>query len=305
MLIATKDVRDWKDLQNKVAQLFSEMGYHVETPKVVPLAGRGQKEVDVYVEDLRLSVPHRILIECKHWAVPVSQDTVHSMLTVTQGAGANTALIVSKVGFQSGAGEAATSTPINLCSFEELQHRFGNEWYLRQQERLAPIKQELLQIDRLFLDDGSGPTGVINLIRFGAVGTQGELLALLAKARRFVLSLFGMPRSYDVPGPIDLTVDKSFDGHVIDKDGLEVVRLADVREAFAWALSTGRSLIDAYTELQVRTHKAFDLLITEEQESAWSAGMSRLREDMPLRCLKDRLPDGEYKRLLNLALAQR
>jgi predicted Mrr-cat superfamily restriction endonuclease len=110
LLIPTDQITDWQDLQNKVAQLFAEMGYRTTTPKVVDLAGRGRKEVDVYIEDPRASVNQIILIECKLWNTPVSQDTVHSMHTVMSGSGANTGFIVSKAGFQSGAHEAAAKT---------------------------------------------------------------------------------------------------------------------------------------------------------------------------------------------------
>lgn len=63
MLIPTENIRDWKDLQDKVADLFREMGYEVHSPHVVQHV-RGSKEVDVYVRDPRTSVPHVILIEC-------------------------------------------------------------------------------------------------------------------------------------------------------------------------------------------------------------------------------------------------
>jgi len=55
MLIPTSDIADWRDLQDKVAMFFAEMGYQTKSPRLVDLAGRGRKEIDVYVEDEQAS----------------------------------------------------------------------------------------------------------------------------------------------------------------------------------------------------------------------------------------------------------
>ncbi|MCC8959487.1 restriction endonuclease [Bradyrhizobium sp. Pear77] len=123
MFIPTSQLKDWRDLQDKVAMLFREMGYDAVTPLTVKLAGRGSKEVDVYIHDPRASVNQVMLVECKYWESPVPQDTVHSFHTIMSGAGANTGFIISKVGFQSGAYEAASSTNIHLLSWDELQRK--------------------------------------------------------------------------------------------------------------------------------------------------------------------------------------
>jgi hypothetical protein len=56
--------------------LFREMGYDAITPSTVNLAGRGEKEVDVYIHDRRASVNQIMLAECKFWESAVPQDTV-------------------------------------------------------------------------------------------------------------------------------------------------------------------------------------------------------------------------------------
>lgn len=48
MLIPTGAIRDWRDLQDKLADLFREMGYEVRSPHVVDMV-RGRKEIDVHV----------------------------------------------------------------------------------------------------------------------------------------------------------------------------------------------------------------------------------------------------------------
>jgi hypothetical protein len=130
LLIPTSQIKNWRDLQDKVAMLFREMGYDATTPFTVDLAGRGKKEVDVYIHDPRASVNQIMLAECKFWETAVPQDAVHSFHTVMSGAGANTGFIISKVGFQSGAHEAAKNTNIHLLTWDDLQHKFGRQWYL-------------------------------------------------------------------------------------------------------------------------------------------------------------------------------
>ena len=145
-------VTDWQDLQAKVAQLFAEMDYEVETPKLVNLAGRGKKEVDVWVRDPMASINQIYLIECKFWNTKVPQDTVHGFKTVMEGAGANTGFIISKLGFQSGAYEAIRFTNIHLLTFEELQHRYGSEWFRKQKSKLERLVPKLREAQHLHLD---------------------------------------------------------------------------------------------------------------------------------------------------------
>ena len=148
MLIPTSDIEDWRDLQNKVAMLFTEMGYYAESPHTVELAGRGKKEVDVYIRDDRASVNQIMLVECKFWTQRISQETVHSMITVMGGAGANTGFIISKNGFQAGAREAARSTNIHLLTWDELQQKFGRQWFAYKSELLEKVLYPVHPISR-------------------------------------------------------------------------------------------------------------------------------------------------------------
>ena len=78
----------WQDLQNFVGKLFSEIGYAVEVSKVISLV-RGNKEIDVFVQDTKSEYGTTFLIECKHWSKPVNQETVHAFHTIMNDAGAN------------------------------------------------------------------------------------------------------------------------------------------------------------------------------------------------------------------------
>lgn len=305
MLIPTSDISDWKDLQNRVAMLFREMGYVAETPFLVELAGRGKKEVDVYIVDPRTSVPHVIIAECKLWSTPVSQDTVHSMFTVMQGCGANTGLIVSKVGFQSGAGEAAANSNIRLLTWEDLQQAYGHEWFLRQKERVAPLQHQLHLIDRDYLDQWETPKTIMNMMPFKRMGRLGDLYDVLMDGRIVQFAMRGGPKSYDQAGPIEVTVDESHPQAVSNCQGVPVVRLADVRAYFEWILTQAQSVIDRYEALFSKTRADFDNLEDEEIDNAFAESSDDITEEMPVRILKQHIGEEEYARLFSLLRSRR
>lgn len=141
-MIFNKRPESWQDLQNMVGQLFNEVGFHVEVSKTVELV-RGKKEIDVFVQDTINEYKPIFLIECKYWAKPVSQETVHSFHTVINDFGANFGFIVSKNGFQSGAYEAAKSTNIRLVSLEELEDEYHSKWQSGMIKRFLPIADKL------------------------------------------------------------------------------------------------------------------------------------------------------------------
>jgi hypothetical protein len=272
MLIPTSAISDWRDLQNKVAMLFREMGYVAQTPFSVQLAGRGSKEVDVHIVDPRTSVPHVIIAECKHWSTPVPQDTVHSMLTIMQGCGANTGLIISSAGFQSGAGEAAAHSNIRLLTWEDLQQAYGHEWFLRQKERIAPLQDRLRLIDGTYLDQWETPRTITNLMPF-------------ERMRR-------LPELYDI---LD-----DYPGAVPDRRGMPVIRLADVRAYFEWIGSSAQSVIDRYEALSSKTRADLESLGEEEIDRAFAHSLDAITEEMPVRVLKQHVGEEEYARLLRL-----
>lgn len=132
----------WKDLQDYVGQLFSEMGYHVEIAKTIDLV-RGKKEVDVYVRDTNAAYQPTFLIECKHWNSSVPQEVVHSFHTVIEAFGGNFGFIVAKSGFQEGAYEAAKSTNIRLVSLTELEREYYAQWQHGMVSRYLPLADHL------------------------------------------------------------------------------------------------------------------------------------------------------------------
>jgi hypothetical protein len=118
---------NWKELQIKTSQLLSDIGYNCEIEKDIETV-RGIVNVDVYAEKNN-SQPNQVLItECKNWNNNVPKSVVHSFRTVVNDFGANFGIIVSKMGFQSGAIEAAKKSNILLFSWSEFQEYFKLEW---------------------------------------------------------------------------------------------------------------------------------------------------------------------------------
>ncbi len=117
----------WRDLQEEVRQVLEDCGQHAECNKSVSLV-RGSVNVDVWAEDKSRNPKIVTIIECKYWAKPIPKTVVHALKTVLDDSGANIGIIVSKQGFQSGAIEAATFTPIMLLNWQEFSAMYIDEW---------------------------------------------------------------------------------------------------------------------------------------------------------------------------------
>jgi hypothetical protein len=78
--------------------------------------------------------------ECKNWRVNIPKEVVHAFRTVVQEAGANRGYVISRVGFQHGAGEAAKSTNIELVTFAEFQSVYFPKWW---KKRLLDMEKDL------------------------------------------------------------------------------------------------------------------------------------------------------------------
>lgn len=142
MSIFDRDPANWEELQNMTGQLFEEIGCEVAIGKRV-VNVRGAKEIDVFVRDTAATPSAVYLCECKLWRRPVPQEVVHSFRTVMADVGAHRGFIISGVGFQAGAFEAATNTNIDLVTFGELQRVFTNRWRVNMGERLMPFADRL------------------------------------------------------------------------------------------------------------------------------------------------------------------
>jgi restriction system protein len=133
----------WKDLEESVARILRECGFHVEVGKSVKSA-RGSVEFDVYARDGPNSPPVTLIVECKHWGRAVPQGEVHKFRTTMADVGANIGFLVSSTGFQSGARDAALYSNIRLVDWEEFQSAFVERWY--QHFMLEVIREEARRV---------------------------------------------------------------------------------------------------------------------------------------------------------------
>lgn len=127
-LIASATPERWEELEELVTAILNEAGMTAKRQVTLDLP-RGDVDVDVYAEETVDGIVHRTVCECKNWKTNIPKDVVHAFRTVMQETGANRGYIISRMGFQSGAVEAAKATNINLVTFEEFQQRYFDKWY--------------------------------------------------------------------------------------------------------------------------------------------------------------------------------
>lgn len=119
--------KDWKDLQIRVAKIFSDMGYDAEIEKDLALV-RGKVNVDVFATRKILNTEETQIAECKYWTTAVPKTVVHSVRTILSDYGANTGYIISRKGFQEGAYEAVQNSNLHLFDFNQFQTEFRTQW---------------------------------------------------------------------------------------------------------------------------------------------------------------------------------
>ncbi|MEP1080353.1 restriction endonuclease [Leptolyngbya sp. PL-A3] len=127
-MIFDREPSTWQELQNFVAQVFTEIGCDAKIEHSLTTV-RGSINIDVYVEDKIGNLPLIYLCECKHWNSRVPKSIVHSFRSVVSDVGANRGLIISKTGFQAGAFQAAEHSIIELLTWDAFQKHFMSDGY--------------------------------------------------------------------------------------------------------------------------------------------------------------------------------
>lgn len=114
--------RDWKDLQIKVKEIYTNLGCEVEE-EVQIKGARTKHKIDVLATFEFGGQKYRTVIECKYWNTKVKKSQVSSLIGVLADIGAEKGIIVSKMGFQRGAHRLAVYTNIELLTFDELRRK--------------------------------------------------------------------------------------------------------------------------------------------------------------------------------------
>lgn len=128
-----------------VAQAFEEMGYQSNRSYDVATV-RGTVNIDVHALKTSTPIPTVVLCECKHWNKAVDQSVVYAFRAICADIGAHFGLIISKVGFQSGATETRSATNIHLLDFYEFQETFFDEWRTGIFMKFAQMSEQLLPL---------------------------------------------------------------------------------------------------------------------------------------------------------------
>ena len=170
-MIYKNEPTDWKDLQQKVCDVFRVCGCDATVEQTIQTV-RGKVDVDVHVIDPSVSPNLTYLCECKFWNTPVPKSVVHGFRTVVSDYGAHVGFIISKEGFQSGAYEAAQNSNIKLVDWFEFQSIYVERWKEGRYAGHRQLFEDLFE----YYDFLSAPIG--NAIR-GREDRMSEYSALL------------------------------------------------------------------------------------------------------------------------------
>ena len=132
----------WQDLEAHVHQAFEEMGYEAYRDHELETV-RGRVRVDVYAVKRSTPIPTVVVCECKYWKKAVDQNIVYALRSVCADVGSHFGLVISKIGFQSGAVETREATNVHLLNFSEFQATYFSEWKTVIFMRFAAMTDEL------------------------------------------------------------------------------------------------------------------------------------------------------------------
>lgn len=299
MLIPTEAVANWKDLQNKVATLFHEMGYAATVEETLELRNGAKAEIDVVVRDQSASVAKLYLIECKYWDQSIPRAAVQAFKMDIWESGANFGLFVSKLGYQPGADIAAKNTNITLLTFAALQHTFGDEWFRIKRETMDKKAREIRNIHHTYFDQ-SNPSTIHNSVFFFQPdhAKQFALMQLWA-SELIVTANYIHPESYSDTSPVMVSecLTEPWRYEQINRDaGFKTYRSA--REFFDYVCGGMDKFLEAFYVLEKDAHSAFERLPEEEQFVLFDASFRELVEETPIRVFKDALGT-QYDRLIS------
>jgi restriction system protein len=105
----------WKTYQEQAAQFFTHLGLLAAIEERIS-GVRGEHNVDVLVTGKVHGLDLRWIVECKDWASNVPKEKVLALFAIVQDTGADKGILLSEVGFQSGAIKVSRNTNVLLTS---------------------------------------------------------------------------------------------------------------------------------------------------------------------------------------------
>ncbi len=128
MKLTTSQPKDWKDLQNRVAEILKECNFNVEIEKKAETA-RGKVELDVYAEEKIKGRKYSIVCECKYWKANIPQNIIHGFRSVVSDLGCNIGYVITTSDFQSGSKSTSEYSNVELLTWENFQSLFFESWF--------------------------------------------------------------------------------------------------------------------------------------------------------------------------------
>lgn len=117
---------DWKAYQEAAAAFFRTLGADAKT-NVRVKGVRTHHDIDVRVRSHHIGFDVTWLVECKRWQTRISKLHVLALREIVADVGADRGVILSEVGFQSGALEAAALTNVHATSLATLRRTASAE----------------------------------------------------------------------------------------------------------------------------------------------------------------------------------
>ena len=118
----------WKKYQEDAASYFRSLGLDASTDITVR-GVRTSHDIDVLVKSQHAGFDIIWLIECKHWKTPVNKLHVLALREIVADVGADRGILLSEVGFQSGAKEAANLTNVQVTSINQMRETASSSIY--------------------------------------------------------------------------------------------------------------------------------------------------------------------------------
>ena len=116
----------WKQYQEEACSFFQSLGLQALTDATIK-GVRTTHDIDVLVKSSHIGFEITWLVECKQWKTPVSKLHVLALREIVSDVGADRGILLSEVGFQSGAVEAANLTNVQVTSLAALTATAEND----------------------------------------------------------------------------------------------------------------------------------------------------------------------------------
>lgn len=106
---------DWREYQVATAEVFRRLGCNAQVDFKVR-GVRASHDIDVYATFVRSGIQCTWVVECKFWTTKVPKEKVLALKAIVDDVGADRGILVSEVGFQPGAQDAARGSNITLIT---------------------------------------------------------------------------------------------------------------------------------------------------------------------------------------------